>query len=253
MGLKRELGTELAQEVLTDVAGTFFETRRRLEAMIETVEAAARRLRVAAGPVAGAAAALWRMLLGDAAARALLGRLGIDPAPFAAAARAASLDGPVAVPAVLGRRRRYAMAVQDAYRRLAEQVRLYQEGPPEDAGASSPVVYYNLLREMARLVNRQVDAVNAMLSPSATLQYVKQFNPGQMERERITGTDTVAGGLDTRMAFGPVHLEAMGLPVFPLLPPAAQAREDVQAVASAVFKAWPDAVTRLLKEIKGRR
>ena len=211
----------LAEEFLTDVAGSFFDARLRLEAMIETFEASAERLRREADKVAGAAAALWRALLEEDSATALFHRLGIDASPFARAARKATLSGPVVVPKLWGRRRRYARTVEDAYQRLAREVRRYQEGPPETERGATAAVYYNLVLEMARIVNQQVLAVNSLMSPSTALQYVKQFNPSQLERERITGggCQGLAGDLDTCLAFQPVSPEAMGLPVYPLLPP----------------------------------
>ena len=101
---------------------------------------------------------------------------------------------------------------------------------------------------MARIVNQQVVAVNSLMSPSTALQYVKQFNPSQLERERITGggCQGLAGDLDGCLAFQPVRLKAMGLPVFPLLPPLEQVRRHVCQTAEAAFAAHPEAAGRLL-------
>ncbi len=244
----------LTGEFIADVAGAFFDARCRLEAMIAAFEASVARLRRRADEVAGDAAALWHLFPAEELARSLFCRLGVAADPFARAARQAVWRSPLVVPKVLGRRRRYVRTVQEAYGRLARQVRRYQQGPPETAEPAPAAVYYHLVREMARLVNLEIRAVDTQMGPSETLQYVKQFNPCQIERERITGGGCpgAASGLDAGLAFRPIRFEALDLPDYPLLPSLAQVRAQVGAAAREAFAADPEAARRLLQEARRR-
>jgi len=252
MNSKKEPGMDIAEEFLTDVAGNFFEARRRLETMIDAFEASLDRLGREAARVGKAAAGLECVTLGPDGARELFERLGVDAAPFAAAARRAGEPDRLPRPEGLGRRSRYASVVQDAYRRLATAVRRYREGPPEGEDRQEEAVYYNLVAEMARLVNRRVEEVNAGFSPSCLLNYVKQFNPRQVAAETITGggAGSPNGAFDRNLCFRPVRLDTDRAPQFPSLPPADRVRRSLAATAEAIHRCRPQEIRRLLATLR---
>lgn len=246
---------DLADEFLSDVATSFFDARCKLDAMIEAFEAAVASLRRKAEEVAGAALDLKILLLDEAAFQALLQRLGVDPAPFAAAT-VKGRGRRVRVPCLWGRRRRYRALVADAYRHLAAAVARYRDGAPEASPAAADgahPVYYRLVEEMARLINQRIAAVNRNCVPSELLSYVKQFDPARVEREVITGGGGGSSGLDGRLCYRPLDFGALNLPRFPKLPPLGQARDVVQQAADAVYRARPEAVARLLEDLKKRQ
>jgi hypothetical protein len=271
---ERKQVLDLADEFLADVASSFFDARRKLDAMIEVFGAAVSRLRRQAGRVAAAAAVLRSVLVDPAAAEALYRRLGVDPAPFAVAAGPGRLDeirGPslwgrrrryravvaeIRGPSLWGRRRRYRAVVAEAYRHLAAAVSRYQDGPPETAeagGDGAPPVYYRLVAEMARLINDQIETVNRNRAPSEIIQYVKQFDPAKIEREDITGGGGGNCGLDDRLRYKPLDFDGLDLPLFPALPSPDQAREALRQTADAVYRSYPEAVARLLEDLKKRQ
>jgi hypothetical protein len=252
---ERKQVLDLADEFLADVASSFFDARRKVDAMIEVFEAAVSRLRRQAGRVAAAAAVLRSVLVDPAAAEALYRRLGVDPAPFAVAAGPGRLDE-IRVPSLWGRRRRYRAVVAEAYRHLAAAVSRYQDGSPETAeagGDGAPPVYYRLVAEMARLINDQIETVNRNRAPSEIIQYVKQFDPAKIEREDITGGGGGNCGLDDRLCYKPLDFDGLDLPLFPVLPSPDQAREALRQTADAVYRTHPEAVARLLEDLKTRQ
>jgi hypothetical protein len=251
---ERKQVLDLADEFLADVASSFFDARRKLDAMIEVFEAAVSRLRRQAGRVAAAVAVLRTVLVDPAAAEALYRRLGVDPAPFAVAGPG-RLDE-IRVPSLWGRRRRYRAVVAEAYRHLEAAVSRYQDGPPEATGSGedgTPPVYYRLVAEMARLINDQIETVNRNRAPSEIIQYVKQFDPAKIEREDITGGGGANCGLDSRLRYKPLDFDSLDLPLFPVLPSPDQAREALRQTADAVYRARPEAVVGLLQDLKTRQ
>lgn len=252
---ERKQVLDLADEFLTDVATSFFDARCKLDAMIEAFEAAVSRLRRQAEAVAGAALDLKMLLMDEAAFQTLFQRLGVDPKGFAAAT-GKGRGRWVRVPFLWGRRRRYRAVVAEAYRHLAAAVTRYQNGEPEasppEADGAHPV-YYRLVEEMARLINQRIEAVNRNCVPSEMLNYVKQFDPARIEREGITGGGGGNCGLDNRLCYKPLDFAALNLPVFPKLPSLDQARDVVQQAADAVYRDRPEAVARLLEDLKKRQ
>jgi len=237
---------DLADEFLSDVATGFFDARCKLDAMIEAFEATAAELGREAVRVAGAAAIFWNVMIEDAAAQGLLCRLKVDPAPFAAAARRAAVHWCLPVQPLWGRRRRYRFVVAEAYRILAEAVDRYQDG----LSGGADQVYYHLVREMARLINTHIEAVNRQCSPSEILSYAKQFDSARIEREYITGAVGSCCGLDQGLCYKPLDFEALDLPVFSRLAPPDQARDEIFAAADGVYRHRPEAVAALLERLK---
>lgn len=254
MAHDREPGAELTEAFLTDVAGRYFDERRRLEVMIETFEAALERLEAEADAVRAAAAVLETVMLGPEGMADLMARLGVPAALFAAASSRASRPGGLPKPSGLGRRRRYLAAVIGAYDGLFEAVLRYRNGPvPDTADASAQTqVYYNLVREMARMVNRRVEEVNASISPSCMLNYVKQFNPRQVAAETVTGGGAcgLESSLNDRLCYRPVHLDDARVPAFPLLPPPSRVARKLTAAADRIHRDRPLEVRRLLEDLR---
>lgn len=244
---------DLAEEFLTDVATSFFDARCKLDAMLEAFEAAVSRLRRQAGHVAGAAVMLRTVLIDPSAAESLYRRLGVDPAPFAVSAEKGPIPQ-ISVPSLWGRRRRYRSVVAEAYRHLAAAVSRYQDGPCEtDASAEDDAhpVYYRLVAEMARQINDRIDIVNRNCVPSEMLQYVKQFDPAKVEREKITGAGGGGNGaINEELCYKPLDFDGLGLPIFPALPSPDQAREALRQTADTVYRVRPRAVARLLEDLK---
>jgi hypothetical protein len=246
---------DLADEFLSDVATSFFDARCQLDAMIEAFEAAVSRLRCQADRVTGAAAEFRTVLIDPSAVEALYRRLGVDSAPFTVASEKTAVRN-VRVPSLWGRRRRYRAVVAEAYRHLAAAVSRYREGPPETAEAGddgAPPVYYRLVAEMARLINDRIETVNRNCAPSEIIQYVKQFDPAKIEREDITGGGGGNCALDDRLCYKPLDFDGFDLPLFPALPSPDQAREALRQTADAVYRSRPEAVARLLEDLKRRQ
>ncbi len=254
---QRELLSEsLAEEVLSDMAENFFGTRTQLERRIDRLYAHSRRLQQKARRVAGAAALLRRLLLDEAETRRLGEALGVAFDQFPADPAAPSRPPPH-LPFALTRRGVFTQLVQEAcadLRALREEYMLGRYIPdPENPGRMRVTVNYTSLQKFCERLNADIDQVNRQSSPSQILQYVKRFDVIQEERANILGSgfDGRTALIDQRMAFEKIDFDALGLPVFPTLPPAAKAQATIKKFCRDLYRRRSAEILEMMRTLKG--
>jgi hypothetical protein len=252
---QRELLSEsLAEEVLTDMAENFFGTRTQLERRIDRLYAHSRRLHQKARRVAGAAALLRRLLLDEVETRGLGNALGAALDEFPAAPPPSP---PPHWPFALTRRGVFTQLVLDAYGDLHAVREEYMLGryipDPEIKGRMRVTVNYTSLRKFCDRLNADIDRVNRQASPSQLLQYVKRFDVIQEERANILGSgfDGKTALIDQRMAFERIDFDALGLPVFPTLPPVAKAQAPIKKFCRDLYRRRPAEIVEMMRTLKG--
>lgn len=252
---QRELLSEsLAEEVLTDMAENFFGTRTQLERRIDRLYAHSRRLHQKAHRVAGAAALLRRLLLDEVETRGLGKALGAALDEFPAAPPPSP---PPHWPFALTRRGVFTQLVLDAYGDLHAVREEYMLGryipDPEIKGRMRVTVNYTSLRKFCDRLNADIDRVNRQASPSQLLQYVKRFDVIQEERANILGSgfDGKTALIDQRMAFEKIDFDALGLPVFPTLPPVAKAQAPIKKFCRDLYRRRPAEIVEMMRTLKG--
>jgi hypothetical protein len=252
---QRELLSEsLAEEVLTDMAENFFGTRTQLERRIDRLYAHSRRLHQKARRVAGAAALLRRLLLDEVETRGLGKALGAALDEFPAAPPPSP---PPHWPFALTRRGVFTQLVLDAYGDLHAVREEYMLGryipDPEIKGRMRVTVNYTSLRKFCDRLNADIDRVNRQASPSQLLQYVKRFDVIQEERANILGSgfDGKTALIDQRMAFEKIDFDALGLPVFPTLPPVAKAQAPIKKFCRDLYRRRPAEIVEMMRTLKG--
>lgn len=254
---QRELLSEsLAEEVLSDMAENFFGTRTQLERRIDRLYAHRRRLQQKARRVAGAAALLRRLLLDEAETRRLGEALGVAFDQFPADPAAPS-SPPPHLPFALTRRGVFTQLVLEAcadLRALREEYMLGRYIPdPENPGRMRVTVNYTSLQKFCERLNADIDRVNRQSSPSQILQYVKRFDVIQEERANILGSgfDGKTALIDQRMAFEKIDFDALGLPVFPALPPAAKAQVPIKKFCRDLYRRRSAEILEMMRTLKG--
>jgi len=252
---QRELLSEsLAEEVLTDMAENFFGTRTQLERRIDRLYAHSRRLHQKARRVARAAALLRRLLLDEVETRGLGKALGAALDEFPAAPPPSP---PPHWPFALTRRGVFTQLVLDAYGDLHAVREEYMLGryipDPEIKGRMRVTVNYASLRKFCDRLNADIDRVNRQASPSQLLQYVKRFDVIQEERANILGSgfDGKTALIDQRMAFEKIDFDALGLPVFPTLPPVAKAQAPIKKFCRDLYRRRPAEIVEMMRTLKG--
>lgn len=257
---QRELLSEsLAEEVLTDMAESFFGTRKQLERKIDRLHAHARRLHQKAHRVTSAAALLRCLLLDEAETRGLGNALGVAFDGFPSDPAASPPTPPPHWPFALTRRGVFTQLVLEAYAELHAVREDYMVGryvpDPDNKGRMRVTVNYTSLRKFCDRLNANIDQVNRQSSPSQMLQYLKRFDVIQEERANILGSgfDGETAQIDQRMAFQKIDFDALKLPVFPPLATVGKAGDPIKKFCRDLYRRRPAEISQMMQKVKGDR
>ncbi|MBG0789375.1 MAG: hypothetical protein H0S80_02640 [Desulfovibrionaceae bacterium] len=251
----KDFADGLHQDVVSDIAESYFGARKNLEDMIKAYGQMVADFGFMVGKLTRAVAALHRLLLDEATAREFYAVLNVDPSriPFPQDAEA---DKPVPVPFAFTLGKRYEKCVLRAYDRLRKVVDEYRNGryfdDPDSPGRKRLTIHYLRLRALAGIINEEVHKVNDEISTTGILRYVKGMDPEQEEREQIMGgmSLTEGGDLDKDMFFASVDFEALNLPDVPELPALKDVEDVIRSFGRRVYAGNREAVVRVIEEMR---
>jgi hypothetical protein len=235
---------ELYVETMSEMAGNFFSRRKAVESRLEGFGSIAAEVR----SVGGRALKRWRtffiLTLDEVAALRFCVQAGMDAADIPALS--ASLEPwRFRLPFSMTRSGRYRKSVRYVYEAVRQASMDYLEGAygtdPRNPSKKILLPNLNMLRELASRINAEVDSVNNCQAPSCVLAYAKSLDPGALEMEAIIGGGGYldAGKIDRDMAFSPVNLSAMNLPVLPAPPPLETVQPMLDALCGSMLAARP--------------
>jgi hypothetical protein len=251
----------LTEEILTDVAQTFFGKRKKLDDMIDIFERFVDALKQKADRVEQEAGLLHYLLVEDDLAKRFYPAIGVgDPGDLAQCRPPKPLPGR-SVPFALTGRGRFVRLVYDQYRRLEKTCREYRCSSANPlAEAENPVdacVDARLVEAVRELVNEKIREVNAHSSPSAVLQYAKGFDTGKAKKSKVAGaTGGEYEGLDRKYVYRPISEAQMGLKRFPDLPGPEHCRARLERFCKKIHsRIGPEVKKRMsrLNEAGGQR
>lgn len=258
MRIKDDMIAPLVGEILNDVATSFFDARRRIEAKIDLFHKYVDELRKMATNVQSHAALLNLLLVDDRQAKAFYQLLGLDGDVFVAAKGVDPRDDLSRFPFAIGFRRRYTKLVFTAYAHLQEACALYANGPQSlsDKTPSLPnqeFIYYGLIVKMHQVINEDIKRINDTISPSCTLQFAKGFKPDVMAKERVTGGGiSNAKSLDDKLCYRPIDLQSLSLTAFPRLPNLGDVRSSISRFCRDLCNRYPDELEKIVEFIRHR-
>ncbi|MFW5837224.1 MAG: hypothetical protein ACOCVM_04405 [Desulfovibrionaceae bacterium] len=256
MSQYEKLSESLSDEVMTDMAEGFFGARRALEDDLDLFHAMVGLLRERKEGVLARYALLRRLLLDEKEAAALFRELGVDPELLPASE---TLPGPrrcFKPPWGLGFARRYAKTLFLAYGCFQEELEAYRHGrweeDPGQKGRKRRSVNLEQLREILQAINKRIETLNTSCSPVCMLQYIKEMDPAQLERERIAGASFAgyACSLDEHLAFEPLRFEDLELLEFFDAPEPKEAGSAVKAAGRRLARERPEDARRALEEAR---
>ena len=250
----------LTEEVLSDVAQTFFGKRKKLDDMIDILERFIDALKQKAERVEQEAGLLHFLLVEDTLVEGFYSAIGVDEPGDLCKCRPPRPLPERSVPFAFTDRGRFVRLVSDQYRRLersCSEYRCSSENPV--AGAEKPVdtcVDVRLVKAVRELVNEKIREVNEQSSPSAVLQYAKGFDTGKEKKSKVTGaTGGEYAGLDRKYVYRPISKEQMGLKRFPDLPGTEQCRRRLERFCKKIYsRIGPEVKIRMnrLKQAGGK-
>jgi len=242
----------LVEEVLTDVAESFFGARKELDDLSELFMAYVERLRKEARRVEAVAGRLNHILVRNTVCREFYGMLGIDqPGPYLDS-RLLSEDPRISIPFAITERGRFIKLVIRFYTELQHASETYTRGPADtDDGTGDAPVYYNLVRSMCALINEKVCRVRDGMSPACVLQYARKFDTQHGQQATVTGaTVGTYAHMDSKFECRPIDFDRLDLAQFPKLPEADAVNADIIAFCKAHY---PDIRTDLHGRLGQRR
>lgn len=256
MGINDGFVDPLVEEILTDVAESFFEHRRQLEEKINLFYSYVEELRLKEVEVRTRAAFLNHLLLHGRQAPAFYAMLGVEGALFTAAGAAAPQSALACMPFAIGFCVRFVKLVCTAYDALQKSCALYLHGRSKADMTAKPdptQAYYALVIEMHRLINQEIDRINSSISPSCALQFAKRLNPLMAQKEKITGGGaTDARSLDEKMCYAAIDLESLSLKRYPELPEIEAVRPAVKRFCETLCRTHAKKIKTVMADLKAR-
>lgn len=252
----KDFADQLQQDVVSDMAESYFSQRKRLEDMINAFRTMVEEFRFMAGKLSDAAVMLHTLLLDTVTAQEFYIALDVLPSciPFPEGKSPIPDFGPV--PFALTLRGRYAKCVSWAYDRFQKVSDEYLNGryydDPELPGRKQLTIHYLRLRALSEYINEEVHKVNEDISTTGMLRYVKKMDPDVAERENIMGNMCLAEGgeLDKDMCFSPLDFDSFELPVVQELPPLQEVRDAIRAFCNVLSSTRRADVERIVNKLR---
>ena len=252
----KDFADQLQQDVVSDMAESYFGARKDLEDMINAFGVMVGEFRSMADRLSVAAATLHALLLDPETARDFYIALDVLPSciPFPEEAPPVLDLGPI--PFALTLKGRYAKCVIRAYDQLQKVSDEYLNGryfnDPELPGRKRLTIHYLRLRALSEHINEEVRKVNEDISATGMLRYVKGMDPDKTEREQLMGNVCLAEGgeLDKDMCFSPLDFDSLELPVIQDLPPLREVRDAIREFCYMLSSTRRDDVERIVNDLR---
>ncbi len=256
MGFNDDFIDPLVEEILTDVAGSFFENRRRLDEKIDLFHSYVQALRLKETEVRNSAALLNHLLLRGRQAPAFYEMLNVEGTLLTAAGAVVPQNAQLCMPFAIGFCTRFVKLVCNSYDALQKSCTVYLHGRSEADMTTSPNpthVYYDLVLEMHRLVNQEIKRVNESISPSCALQFAKKLNPQVVQKEQVTGGGASdSRSLDDKLCYIAIDLQALSLKKYPELPEIGTVLPEIKRFCETLYRAHGRKIKADMADLKSR-
>lgn len=252
-----DLSDMLVEEVLSDMAGTFFGSRVEIDQMVELFEEFVRELKKKSEGIAKRAGLLNNLLIDSKTAADFYSLLKIEPQNLSDKKNYAKDILPEKMPLSLTEKSEFIKLMIFAYESLQKACSEYNQGnnfTDYDNEEQNPSINYKMLQNICRIINEKIRDVNKR-STICTLQYTRQFKPETIEKENITGTGFSEFGcedLDQKMKIKPLVFESYHIDKFPELPNLDQVKSQISDFAKQVYATRTSQVKKVISEIRAK-
>ncbi|MGE0085191.1 MAG: hypothetical protein AB7S75_12310 [Desulfococcaceae bacterium] len=261
MVLRDDYVDSLAEEVLTEMATSFFGARKQVDDSITVLERYAEQLRKKEAEVnAGARFLAWMMISPETLAE-FYRSIGISENTFSPEREVSDRFLPKEMPGALTAKGIFVKLTIHAYKILHKLCDEYMNGrKAEDLEKYDPHAIdsgYRIMQGMCQIVNEQIHKINSEMRPGQTLRCFKRFSPGTQTKEDITGGMTFgASGSDCRLnqalAFEPVNMKSYCLKEYPELPAPDRVEEKIVSCCRKIWDTRQKEARDIIEEVKKR-
>lgn len=223
MSSQKTLADSLEQEVLTEMAGTFFGARKNMDDLGEEFRRQVTELKALEVSVQARASFLRKLLLGPLGEGEFFRAIGAAEAHFAPEP-SHSFDSwrPDKLPFALLPSWRWQKAVELAYDELYKSCEAYENGEYVDdrkkRGKKVLTVNRQQVLRLAAYLNERIEKLNSEMTPSSVLQYARSIRASDDVGKGAIMNELGAESLDRGLTFEPVDVESLGLWKAPSLP-----------------------------------
>jgi hypothetical protein len=247
-----EMADELATEVLSEAAETFFGQRKDLESEIALFHKKAATLGEIGRKAILAQKIMHALLLEEPLIREFYQTLGLRPPACPDIADAREIAPHVSVPFAWTLRGRYRKLLFSSYTSMHCAIHEYLHGgyqnDPMDRRRKIAVFGYVKLLEWSQRINQKVKKMNTQQAPSEVLQFVKRLDVLACEMEQNIGASCDVNR-DNGMLFSCVDFAALRLPTFDELPRPAEIRSRLRSFCKALFPGKASKIRGLLRDL----
>jgi len=251
-----EMADDLATEVLSEAAGTFFGQRKDLESEIALFQQKSAALGKIGQKAIFARKVMHKLLIEEALIQEFYQALGLRTPACLDIADASETALHVSVPFAWTLRGRYCKLLFSSYASLHCAVQEYLHGgyrnDPVDPRRKIAVFGYVKLLEWSQRIDQKVKTMNTQQAPSEVLQFVKRLDVRGCEMEQSIGASCEVNR-NSGMLFPCVDFASLRLPTFEELPPPAEVRSRLRSFCKALFPGKASEVRGLLRELDAGR
>ena len=238
----KDFADQLQEEVVSDMAESYFGARKDLDNMLAAFKVMADELKNIVPRLSQSAARLHVLLLDRETARNFYISLDILPSciPFTDEVPRPFFDSLPFAFTTLGRYERCVCRAYDRFQKTADE---YLNGryfdDHERPGRKRLTVHYLRLRALAEHINEEIVKVNDNMSPSGTLRFVRNMDPAQVAREDILGEACLVEGcgMDRDLRFEKIDFGELDLPLVQDLPPLRLVKNGIHEFCRGMYPA----------------
>jgi hypothetical protein len=249
-----DLSDMLVEEVMYDMAETFFGSRVEIDEMLELFEEFVEELKQKSEGVSLRAGLLNKLLIDSNTITKFYSHLNIDPENLLKKSTYSEKVLPAKMPISITVKSEFTKLFLFAYESLQKACGDYVHGSLPEDDDEKQSVNYALLVNMSRVINEKIKKVNER-STVCTLQYARQFKTETIEKEQVVGTgflENGCDGIDRNMKFKPLKFDSYKIEKYPELPKTETVKSTITAFAKKVFSDNTVAAKKVLSDIRGK-
>lgn len=255
MDRHKTLADALGDEVLTEMAGTFFGARKAVDDLLEDFKLLVEDIRAREAKVYSRVCYLRSLLLGLEGEAAFFVELGISP-PFA---QSCSHSGsrtwhPDSPPFAFFASTRYVKAVLQAYAELRHTCEVYMAGEyeedPAQSGRKRLSPHYRQIELHCARLNVRIEKLNTEMLPSSVLLFARKITAAEEPGQGVLENSLGAESLDNSLKFQKIDFAALGLWKAPSLPPVESCEEAIRRFCTGYFKQHGPQIKKVLADLE---
>ncbi|CCO24470.1 hypothetical protein [Maridesulfovibrio hydrothermalis] len=249
----KDLSDALTDEVLSDMADSFFGARIDIDEALEYFDMVSKQLAGKLNKVHRTCALLDKLCLREGGQKEFWLSCGIDAGEFVYPEGTECISFESRPSFSISSKAEYIKWFGIVYDMLSLAIEDYMHGIYRDDGRGRKVRSANRddFFRMAEEINIKIEKVNSNAAPSEVLKFTKSLNPSAMEKENIAGcVGPQCKVIDNELAFKVVAIKDFDFPEFNDLPARKQMASFISEFCSQVYSRDKQRVKELLKLLR---